>query len=480
MSKRNNTNPENQAKSKKTEIVVDANGITYKRTRIGIEKEEIKNPDGSVTTKTNPVYKDTPENTVDNIKIFLNTNPKYAGKLKKNIYTNKSEFDDNQFTDELISCIANDVERGLGFYAPNKVESVLDEMLIDPRNQYHPVRDYLKDLVWDGTKRIETLFIDWFKADDTPLIRAYARKWMVAAVKRIFEPGCKFDNVILLQGSQGIGKSTFCERLSAGFGVADNIDIENAKEYVPVLNQSWICVMDELRGFTKKEQTTIKNFLSKTEDTVRLSYERLSNTYKRHCVFIGSTNNETFLNDYSQMTERRYWIVKCNITDRYYVYDNFTRDIVDQLWAEAYYLYKKNPDYCLDIEPELYDSFKEDQKQYKSFAEDPAYEFLKDILSRKYPKQEFLDDEFLRIVDRPSEYNRIYELDKIPVRFINNVLNSNKCLSSRSTAWIKTVMEELGWKKGTAWYKATDRNEMCWKRNTKTEQGVYRSNKIYD
>ena len=209
MSKRNNINPENQAKSKKTEIVVDANGITYKRTRIGIEKEEIKNPDGSVTIKTNPVYKDTPENTVDNIKIFLNTNPKYAGKLKKNIYTNKSEFDDNQFTDELISCIANDVERGLGFYAPNKVESVLDEMFIDPRNQYHPVRDYLKDLVWDGTKRIETLFIDWFKSDDTPLVRAYARKWMVAAVKRIFEPGCKFDNVILLQDLKVLEKVLF-------------------------------------------------------------------------------------------------------------------------------------------------------------------------------------------------------------------------------------------------------------------------------
>ena len=84
------------------------------------------------------------------------------------------------------------------------------------------------------------------------------------------------------------------------------------------------------------------------------------------------------------------------------------------------------------------------------------------------------------ITDITSEYKRIYELDKIPVRFINNVLNSNKCLSSRSTAWIKTVMEELGWKKGTAWYKATDRNEMCWKRNTKAEQGVYKSNKIYD
>ena len=475
-----NINSENQTKSKRTEIVADTNGITYKRTRIGIEKEEIKNPDGSVTIKSNPIYMDKPENTVDNIKIFLNTNPKYVGKIKMNLYTSNSEFDGQKITDAIRSCIYNDVERGLGIWERSKVDSVINEICIDPRNQYHPLKDYIKNLAWDGTKRIETLFIDWFKADDTPLVRAYAKKWMIAAIKRVFEPGCKFDNVILLQGSQGIGKSTFCERLSAGFGVADNLDIENPKEYVPVLNQSWICVMDELRGFTKKEQTTIKNFLSKTEDTVRLAYKGDSEPYKRHCVFIGSTNNETFLNDYSQMTERRYWIVKCNITDRYYVYNNFTKDIVDQLWAEAYYLYKKNPDYCLDIEPELYDLFKEDQKQYKSFAEDPAYEFLKDILSRKYPKQEFLDDEFLRIVEHPSEYKGIYELDKIPVRFITNALNNSKYLSSRSTSWIKTVMEELGWKKMPYVYKGTGKSEMCWKRNTKSENGVYKSNKLYE
>ena len=154
-----NINSENQTKSKKTEIIVDANGITYKRTRTGIEKEEIKNSDGSVTIKSNPIYKDKPENTAENIKVFLNTNPKYAGKIKKNIYTSNSEFEDQNITDARYSCITNDVERGLGFWDKSKVKSVVDEICMDPRNQYHPVRDYIKDLAWDGTKRIETLFI---------------------------------------------------------------------------------------------------------------------------------------------------------------------------------------------------------------------------------------------------------------------------------------------------------------------------------
>ena len=409
-------------------------------------------------------HKGVVENTGDNILVFLNNDSSFTNRLRYNTYTDEPECDGGELTDEIYNRIAIDVERGLGFYAPKKVRAVIDEFFADPVHQYHPVKDYLKSLAWDGNKRLETMYIDWLKAEDTPLTRAITKKWMIGAVKRIMEPGCKFDNVVVLKGVQGIGKSVFCERLSAGFGVADSINIEDPKDYVPLLNTSWICIMNEMRGFTKKEQETIKDFLSKREDKVRLAYRSNAKTYKRHCVFIGSTNNEAFLNDYSQMTERRYWIIKCNATDRNNIFSNFTKEIVDQLWAEAYYMYKKDPDCCLDLEDDLYEELKEDQKQYKTFTEDPAYEFLKDILSRKYPSREFMDDQFMRIVERPSEYNGIYEIDKIPVRFINNVLASNKCISARSAAWLKTVMEELGWKKVTCNYKATGKNELCWKR----------------
>lgn len=429
----------------------------------------------SVNSNKYTTHKGVVENTGDNILVFLNNDSSFTNRLRYNTYTDEPECDGEELTDEIYNRIALDVEKGLGFYAPQKVRAVIDEFFADPVHQYHPVKDYLKSLAWDGNKRVETMCIDWLKAEDTPLTRAMTKKWMIGAVKRIMEPGCKFDGVILLQGVQGIGKSTFCERLSVGFGVADNIDIEDAKEYVPLLNTSWICLMDELRGFTKKEQTTIKNFISKREDKVRLAYKSMAKTYKRHCVFIGSTNNEAFLNDYSQMTERRYWVIKCNATEDNgkYLGTNFTRDVIDQLWAEAYYLYKKDPNYYLDLEDDLKEMLKEDQKQYKTFIEDPAYEFLKDILSRKYPSKEFMDDQFMRIVERPSEYNGKYELDRIPVRFINNVLASNKCISARSTAWLKTVMDELGWTKASYMYKATGKREMCWKRKSTLEEELF-------
>ena len=406
------------------------------------------------------------ENSPENIMNFINNDPLYAGKIKLNTFTNRLEYDGKSFTDRDFSCIAVDVRSNLGFFNPTLVRQTLDKMMSDPIYQYNPVEKYLKSLAWDGNKRIEQMYTTWFKADDTRLNRAKAKKLMIAGVRRALEPGCKFDNVLVLKGDQGIGKSIFCERLSAGFGTADISNIEEKEKYIYPLMTNWICVIDELRSLNKYDQKAIKKFFSATEDDVRLVYERGSQKFKRHCVFIGSTNDDTFLNDYSQMTERRFWVIDCKAKrdNGDYVYTHFTKDVVDQLWAEAYYLYKKDPNYSLELEPELYRELEEEQKKYKSFSDDPTCEFLKDILTRKYPNKEFQYDQFKNMVEKPSEYNGVYEIERIPVRFINNILSESRCASSRSAAWLKTVMEELGWKKTSCLYKATDKKESCWKR----------------
>lgn len=407
-----------------------------------------------------------PECTVENIIRFINNEPKYAGKLKLNTFTSRYEFDGKKYSDRKATLITNDVERALGFYNPIKVRGAIEEIFSYPENQYNPVEDYLKGLAWDGNKRIEQMFTTWLKADDTRLNRAYAMKWMRAGVRRILEPGCKFDNVVVLKGDQGIGKSIFCKRLSAGFGTVNIKNIEDPEKYLYLLNKNWICVLDELRSLKKYDTDTIKTFFSAEDDEARLAYERESEAFKRHCIFIGSTNDDTFLNDYSQMTERRFWVVDCKAKkdNGYYVFNNFTKDVVDQLWAEAYYLYKKDPNYDLELEPDLYSELEEEQKMYKSFSDDPTYEFLKDILTRKYPSKEFQYNQFRDMVEKPSEYNGVYEIERIPVRFINNILSESRCASSRSAAWLKTVMEDLGWKKTSCLYKATDKKEMCWKK----------------
>ena len=207
------------------------------------------------------------ENSPENIMTFINNDPLYAGKIKLNTFTNRLEYNGKTFSDRDFDCIAVDVRSNLGFFNPTLVRSTLNKMMSDPIYQYNPVEKYLKSLAWDGNKRIEQMYTTWFKADDTRLNRAKAKKLMIAGVKRALEPGCKFDNVVILKGDQGIGKSIFCKRLSAGFGSVNIRNIDDPEKYVHLLNQSWICIIDELRGFTKKEQETIKGFLADTEDT---------------------------------------------------------------------------------------------------------------------------------------------------------------------------------------------------------------------
>ena len=156
------------------------------------------------------------------------------------------------------------------------------------------------------------------------------------------------------------------------------------------MNRTWIGIIDELDSFKKKDMDKIKTFLSQTENTVRLAYAHNPKPFKRHCVFIGSTNDETFLRDNTSSVERRFWIIKCNKTKMdTTVYDTMTPEYVDQLWAEACHLYNEKPNQFLDLESKLFDEFAQVQKGFKVYNDDDMIEYIKDILDRKYN----IDDE---------------------------------------------------------------------------------------
>lgn len=320
----------------------------------------------------------------DNYITFLENHPKYKGKFKYNEYTEMREFDGSDFIDDMEDVIFNDTIRYMGIKSRELLSSALSEVFM--KNRYNPIIDYLKSLEWDGTERIETLFIDLLKADDTDLNRAMTRKWMIAAVKRCIIPGSKFDPMIVLQGSGGIGKSTICERLSRGFYSTISLDeIDNVKDLVAKMNRTWIGIIDEMDSFRKKDMNKIKSFLSETENTVRTAYARNPRPFKRHCVFIGSTNDDTFLRDYTSPVERRFWIIKCNKTKMdSAIYDTMTPKYVDQLWAEAYHYYVENPDQYLDLEEGMFSEFAQVQKQFKTYNSDDMVEFVKDVLERHY------------------------------------------------------------------------------------------------
>lgn len=217
-------------------------------------------------------------------------------------------------------------------------------------NKVHPVKEYLESLSWDGKKRIETLFVDYFGAADTPYTRAVARIHLVAAVARIFRPGTKYDNMLVLIGMQGIGKSTFIRLLCGPAWFNDSIDRIAGKETFELLQGSWHIELGELNATKKAEKEAVKQFLSKTEDIYRAPYGRRTQRYPRQCVFWGTGNETEFLRD--ETGDRRYFPVQCGISEP--AKDIF-KDTVkerDQIWAEAVELYKSGTELYLDRELE--------------------------------------------------------------------------------------------------------------------------------
>lgn len=198
------------------------------------------------------------------------------------------------------------------------------------KKTFHPVRDYLRSLTWDGTPRITGLFVDYVGAADTPYHREAGRLVMLGAVARAMDPGCKFDFVAILEGGQGIGKSTFIGRLGLDWSSELACDFHDNKSVVESLQGSWIVELPELQGFSKAETTTLKAVISRLVDRARPAYGRLLQDFPRQCIFIGSTNEDDYLRD--STGARRFWPIKCGgariDTER------LGRNI-DQMWAEA-------------------------------------------------------------------------------------------------------------------------------------------------
>ena len=199
---------------------------------------------------------------------------------------------------------------------------------------FHPVRDYLNGLQWDGVNRVERLFVDYLGAADTAYHREAAMLFLVGAVTRIFEPGHKFDFVPILEGLQGVRKSTFVRILAKHWFAELEGNFQDEKGMVERMQGSWIIELPELQGFSKAEVTTIKGFISRPVDKVRLAYEKRAAQFPRQCVFIGSTNETEYLRD--STGGRRFWPIACSVPEIDTV--RLTREI-NQVWAEAKAMY---------------------------------------------------------------------------------------------------------------------------------------------
>lgn len=201
-------------------------------------------------------------------------------------------------------------------------------------NSFHPVQEYLRELKWDGTPRMERLFIDYLGCADSPYTRNVARLMLLAAVSRVFEPGCKWDHAVILEGLQGAGKSTFIRTLGRRWFSELEGDFHDGKEMVEKIQGSWIVEIPELSGFNRSDVQSIKAFISRQTDKVRLAYEARAMEFPRQCILIGSTNDKEYLRD--STGGRRFFPMECHVEN----IDNAAlRQNVDQLWAEAHAVY---------------------------------------------------------------------------------------------------------------------------------------------
>ena len=221
-------------------------------------------------------------------------------------------------------------------------EDLIDAMVdFSQRRRFHPVRTFLEGLVWDGAPRLDTWLIDYLGVDEDAdgYVRAAARKTLCGAVARIYDPGCKFDHVLVLEGQQGIGKSGVC-RVLGGPWFADFKMSAGEKDTVQMMQGKWIVEMADLHVARVADLDTLKSFLTRQVDEARFAYGRLPGRYPRQGIFIATFNpgpDGTYLKDDEN---RRWWPVLCKAEGRVF---NFAGLIAvrDQLWAEAVMRYKK-------------------------------------------------------------------------------------------------------------------------------------------
>lgn len=258
--------------------------------------------------------------------------------------------------------------------SPEKVQMAVKQFAIQ-NGSFHPVRDYLSALKWDGGNRLghwlETYLGAVAESDgQQEYLSVIGTKWMVSAVARIFDPGCQADHVIVLDGEQGIGKSTAFKILggdSFSDGLPSNVHTKDARDHV---RGKWIIEFPELSQMNKTEVEAIKAFITRREERFRPAYGRNEVIYPRQCVFCGTTNKEEYLRD--ETGNRRFWPVKVTKIEL----DKLAANR-DQLWAEAVVLYQNGEPWHL-IDQNIIDTATAEQSgRYQSDAwEGPIVKYL--------------------------------------------------------------------------------------------------------
>lgn len=306
---------------------------------------------------------------VHNFEIVMDKDDRFAGKIRFNEFAQQLylcgnvpwEKEDNcrAWSSHDDSALFSLIQADYGLKSRQDFADALKN--VSMRNKFHPVRELLDSLTWDGKEHIRSLLPEYLGAEDSDYTYQVMRLWMLGAVSRVYKPGSKFDYTMILQGSQGIGKSTFLKQLAMDDSwFNDSLDSLDSDKAVQSLTGSWIIELAELKSLARTAGgvESVKRFLTATQDKYRIPYERRADTFYRQCVFAGTTNKDDFLQD--ETGNRRFLIVQTGVkkpSKSLFVPE--IMDTIKQAWAEVVNIWKNEkpqlllPESCMQEAKEL-------------------------------------------------------------------------------------------------------------------------------
>lgn len=327
-----------------------------------------------------------PQKSMKNLRTALEHDPRLKGRLRLNLFSGRIDLVGSvpwkrpgtaeTWSDDDAAQLRIYLEPFFGKVAKN---DLLDAVAACASDQaYHPVRDYLNALTWDGTERLDALFIDYLGAEDSAYTRAITRKAFTAAVARVMSPGCKYDTMLVLVGTQGRHKSTILAKLG-GAWFSDSLRTFGDKDSMETIQGTWINEVAEMQAMSKADVDAVKMFLSKTNDYYRAAYGRYTADRPRQCVFFGTTNSRECLTDPSG--GRRFWVL--DIDQQLRTKNVFTdlNNERDQIWAEAVTRWRLGE--TLFLPPELETTARSMQEEHR--ARHPWEGMIQDFLEQEIP-----------------------------------------------------------------------------------------------
>ena len=403
--------------------------------------------DGLICNQTNNAIK----NNLRNIYLILENDDNYKNKIRFNELKQMRTYGENDWNDVIESQLK------LYFEEKYNVTTSVDTInhacnIIADKHTYHPIKDYLNTIQWDGIYRIKSVFTDFLGATDNIYTQSVAIVSFVGSVARIMQAGIKFDTCTTLVGKQGTGKSKFLFKIAVNpEWFTDGVTTFDGKDFYESIQGKWIIELGEGTAFQKSIKERCKQAIASQQDTYREPYARHPTVRKRQCVFFGTTNNYDFLKD--ETGDRRYYPIDVNITKATKSIDtDLTFEYVSQLWAEAVQLYKNGQSIYIQDSQVLALA---EQEQRKHFDESPLQSDIANFLeipitTNWYDVSLETRRMYIRNYQNGTTIAGVYKRDRISVKEIACELYGyelNQPIDRRFSLDISRTLTALGWNK---------------------------------